>query len=193
VSTEFREAKELAVRAAATVTTRIWHSHGVTSANVRLGLAATWDDLSVECDFEQPNIFCTIFTTNRKGGYLRFPVPRKGPRLCWPGIRSRIYKAAFSGSTTFSPWPLHKRLPSTQEVTAQEGLDATWLFGVVGRTIVDTRHPRGLHVESSKNYVEIARRLNKEDAAKLVGVFNQVWSRGWSSGFPHPLDDDWDH
>jgi len=68
---------------------------------------------------------------------------------------------------------------TNSQVAAQEGLDTTRLLGVVNRPPGPERTRDVLmDLTSSKNYVEIARRLNKEDAAKLVDVFDQVCRAG---------------
>ena len=68
---------------------------------------------------------------------------------------------------------------SSQKVVAQECLDATQLLSVVDRPLGPER-TRDVFMDftSSKNYVEIVRRLNREDAAKLVDVFDQVCHAG---------------
>lgn len=64
---------------------------------------------------------------------------------------------------------------SSQEVAAREGLDATQVLSVVNRPLEPERTRDVLiNFTSGKDYVEIVRRLNQEDAAKLVDVFDQV-------------------
>ena len=68
---------------------------------------------------------------------------------------------------------------SPKEVAAQEGLDTTRLLCVADRPPGPER-TRDVLVDftSSKDFGEIARRLNEKDAAKLVNVFDQVCRAG---------------
>ena len=82
-------------------------------------------------------------------------------------------------------------IASSQEAGARGGLDTTRLLSIVNRPSGPERTRDVLmDFTSSKNYVEIARRLNREDAAKLVDVLDQVCRAGLRD--THPLDDDRD-
>ena len=62
--------------------------------------------------------------------------------------------------------------------TAQAGLDVTQLLNVANGPLEPAQTldaPRALTL--SENYIEVARRLEQEDAAKLVDVFDQVCHR----------------
>ena len=70
-------------------------------------------------------------------------------------------------------------IASSQEAGARGGLDTTRLLSIVNRPSGPERTRDVLmDFTSSKNYVEIARRLNREDAAKLVDVLDQVCHAG---------------
>lgn len=66
---------------------------------------------------------------------------------------------------------------NTQERAAQAACDATQLLNIVNGPLEPQRALDILmSFASDKNNVEAVRRLNREDATKLVDVFDQVCS-----------------
>lgn len=66
-------------------------------------------------------------------------------------------------------------IANSQDTGDQEGWDVTQLLSIVNSPLEPKQTLDTLKdFTSSKNYVEIARRLSQEDATKLVDVFDQV-------------------
>ena len=73
---------------------------------------------------------------------------------------------------------------NSQEATAREDWDTAQLLNIVNHSPGPERTLGVLKdLASSKNYVEIVCRLNQEDAAKLVDVFDQVCRAGIQDAF----------
>ena len=89
-----------------------------------------------------------------------------------------MYKTeTYSATSTFKTSP--QMIVNLQERAAQAGLDATQLLSLVNGSLEPEQTLDALRAfTSSKNFVEVVRRLNREDAAKLVDVFNQVCRGG---------------
>ena len=79
---------------------------------------------------------------------------------------------------------LREGIHRLKERRSQAHWDTNQLLKVVNRPL---RPERTRHVlmdfTSSKNYMEIARSLDQEDAAKLVDVFDQVCHSGFRNNF----------